>query len=178
MNTSNNQSSDLAQKSILHLHAAAQTTLSISPSLSAHLGNHLLAIADENDVNLPKSYIETRFCQRCGSLYIPGVTCFIRMAQSRRQKRKAKDFSWVIYNCEVCKKEFRIEVQQPIARERVSEPVPFVGTTEGRIKTETPANAGRKRRRERLQGLKGAIEKAKAEKTQTSFGLLDLMKVD
>lgn len=179
MNTSQNSyGPDVAQKTILHLHVAAQTVLPISQSLSAHLGDNLLATAHDNGVNLPKSYIDSRVCQRCGSLYIPGVTCLVRTAQSRRQRRRAKDFTWIIYKCKICRKEFRTEIEYPVVRPHSSKTNTSLGIVQREAKSEAPGPAEKKRKRERLQGLKNAIEKAKAQKTEAGFDLLDLMKVE
>ena len=171
---------DLIEKSVLHLHAAAQTILSISQPLSSHLISRLLATAEENDVNLPESYIDNRVCQRCGTIFLPGVTCTTRTVQSRRQKRMKKDSTWVIYECKVCKKQFKteteiptiklVDVGKPVSTQRLEEEPQCTSSN-------TPNRVGKRKRRERLQGLKSAIEKSKAEKI-VQLDLLDLMKVD
>jgi RNase P subunit RPR2 len=168
---------DLSQKSLIHLHKAAQTILPVNQSLSSHLGSHLLSTAHEADINLPQSYIETRFCRRCGTLYVPGVTCLTRCSQSRRQKRKAKGFMWVVCECKVCNGQFRTEVENstptavPIKRDSEIE-----AKSVTRKEEDTPGDNTRKRRkRETLKGLIGAIEKSKAEKIP-ELGLQDLMK--
>ena len=171
---------DLIEKSVLHLHTAAQTIFSISQPLSSHLVSNLLATADENDVNLPKSYIDTRVCQRCGTIFLPGVTCTTRTVQSRRQKRTKKDSTWVIYECKACKKQFKTETEIPTIKSLdVGKPAPAQRLEKEPQSTSatTPSRVAKKRRRERLQGLKSAIEKSKAEKN-VQLDLLDLMKVD
>ena len=173
---------DLTQKSLLHLHTAAQTVIALNPPLSSHLGSRLLSTADENDVNLPPSYIDTRFCQRCGTINVPGVTCLTRCVQSRRQKRKAKGFMWVVYECKVCNGTFRTEVENsvssavPLNRDGGVSQEPKGSSREGITGEEsTGSNTRKRRKREKLQGLIGAIQKSKAEKTP-QLGLQDLMK--
>lgn len=171
---------DLVEKTVLHLQTAAQTILSISQPLSSHLVSKLLATADGNDVSLPKSYIDTRVCQRCGTIFLPGVTCTIRTIQSRRQKRTKTDSTWVIYECKACKKQFKTETEIPtiksidvgktVSAQQLEEEPQCTSTT-------TQRRVGKRRRRERLQGLKSAIEKSRAENT-IQLDLLDLMKVD
>lgn len=170
---------DLIEKSVLHLHTAAQTILSISQPLSSHLVSNLLATADENDINLPKPYIDTRVCQRCGTIFLPGVTCTIRTVQSRRHKRAKKDLTWVIYECKACKKQFKTETEIPTIKSiDVGKPVSAQRLEEEpqRASTTTPRPVGKRKRRGRLQGLRSAIEKSKAEKA-VQLDLLDLMKV-
>ena len=170
---------DLGQKSILYLHAAAQTLLPISQSLSSHLGSNLLSAANDNDVNIPKSFLETRICQHCGSLYLPGVSCTVRTIQSRRQKRKAKHLAWLIYECTVCWNRFRTETE--IQKTKPEDgPQSLPSTVGQRVELPKVSSAGteKNRKRERLRGLKSAIEKTKAEKSVVKLDLLDLMKVD
>lgn len=172
---------ELIEKSVLHLHAAAQTILPISQSLSSHLASRLLATADENDVNLPKSYIETRVCQRCGTIYLPGVTCSVRTVQSRRQKRMKKGLTWVIYECVACRKQYRTESEVPADALLNLGTSSLAQRTEQKkldISTSTLSQVRKKRKRDRLQGLKSAIEKSKAEKATVQLDLIDLMKVD
>jgi RNase P subunit RPR2 len=171
---------DLIEKSILHLHAGAQSLLPLSQSISSHLTSSLIAAADENDLNLPKSYIETRVCQRCGTLYLPGVTCVVRTTQSRRQKRKGKGFTWVIYECKACKKQYKTEIEVSMKTSLdVRTTLLAQGVEEKKLEIPKSASEVRKRRkRDRLLGLQSAIEKSKAEKTTAQLDLLDLMKVD
>ena len=173
---------DLNEKSILHLHTAAYALLPVSQSLSSHLGSNLLATAIENDINLPESYTDTRLCPRCGTLYLPGVTCTVRTGQSRRQKRIAKHSTWVIYDCAVCKKSFRLEAQFPKGNpNKISPPlISKLGEKEQKAVERTDVNnkTGKRRKRDRLLGLRNAIEKAKTEKPATELNLQDLMKVD
>jgi RNase P subunit RPR2 len=169
---------DVIEKSILHLHAAAYSLLPTSQPLSSHLTSHLLLTAAENDINLPQSYVDTRLCQRCGTIYIPGVTCTVRSDQSRRQKRKAKHLAWVVYECKICQCTFRTEVDVPqtLKRNQPSES----STTRGanRVIPTLPQGRAAKRKRERTEGLKSAIEKSKANKATTQLDLKDLMRVD
>jgi RNase P subunit RPR2 len=168
-----------AEKSILHLHAAAHSLLLQSLPLSSHLASRLLVAAAENDVNLPQAYVETRLCQRCGTLYMPGVTCTVRSVQSRRQKRKARNLTWVVYDCKVCKGTFKTEVDLPHAetqRQRAEVQLP-IEEKKSDVHVVSQGRAA-KRKRERMQGLKSAIEKSKAEKTTLQLDLQDLMRVD
>lgn len=171
---------DPTQKTLLHLHAAAQSVLPQSRALSSHLTSHLLSNADENDVNLPQTYIETRFCQKCATAYIPGITCIVRNVQSRRQKRKARNFTWIVYECNVCHGKFRTEVDvghQPSRSSTAAAKVKLGNTVESPPPTKT-ASSAKKKKRERMQGLKKAIEKSKEGKANLQLSLLDLMKVD
>ena len=173
---------DVAQKSLLHLHAAAQALLPLSTAVSSALFSQLLAGATENDITLPQSYLDTRVCQRCGILYIPGGTCIIRNVQSRRQKRKAKELTWLVYECNVCHATYRAEAVVPRTTPQVIEQAPAL------LKSISPENAaiskvekgrtGKARKRDRLQGLKTAVEKSKTERASQGFSLQDLMKVD
>lgn len=181
--SSNPLSDDLNEKSLLHLHTAAYTLLPASRSLSSYLGSNLLAAAVDNDINLPTSYTDTRLCPRCGTLYLPGVTCTVRTAQSRRQKRTSKRSTWVIYDCAVCKKSFRMQAKIPEGcPHMITEPSIVIRekSKENTIeKTDINDKAGKKRRRGRLHGLRDAIEKAKTEKESViRLDLQDLMKVD
>jgi RNase P subunit RPR2 len=183
---------DLAQKSILHLHAAAQSLLPVSQAVSSHLGSRVLFDATENDINLPQTYVETRLCQRCGTIYVPGVTCVVRNIQSRRQRRKARNLTWVVYECKVCSGTFRTEVDVPLRKAKAQDHPPHsermeVQRKEGNTQrkeanktVEPPVLESRssKRKRGRIQGLKSAIEKSKAEKSTRQLTLADLMKVD
>jgi len=173
---------DLNEKALLHLHTAAYSLLPVSQSLSSHLGSGLLATAVENDVNLPESYTDTRLCPRCGTLYLPGVTCTVRTGQSRRQKRAAKHSTWVIYDCTMCKKSFRLEVKVPEGNpNKISQPLISKQDEKERKaveKTDTNNKPGKRRNRDRLHGLRHAIEKAKTEKPISELDLRDLMKVD
>ena len=167
---------------ILHLHTAAYALLPVSQSLSSHLGSNLLATAIENDINLPESYTDTRLCPRCGTLYLPGVTCTVRTGQSRRQKRTAKHSTWVIYDCAVCKKSFRLEAQVPQGNPNKISP-PLISKQGGKEqkaveRIDVSNKTGKRRKRDRLHGLRNAIEKAKTEKPGTELNLQDLMKVD
>lgn len=172
-------SADPTPRTLLHLHAAAQFLFPQSRAISSHLVNSLLTSAEENEVNLPKVFIETRFCQRCGTPYLPGFTCTVRNGQSRRQKRKARNFSWVVYKCNVCNGEFRTEAETDQAEARIGlggvrpRPPPVE-----KASTLNPAPTSSKRKRDRMQGLKKAIEKSKEEKPDLQLSLLDLMKVD
>jgi len=105
------------------------------------------------------------------------VTCLARCSQSRRQKLKAKGFMWVVYECKVCNGQFRTEVENstptavPLKRDSEIEAKSIIRKYE-----DTPGDNTRKRRkRETLKGLIGAIEKSKAEKIP-ELGLQDLMK--
>ena len=161
---------DPTHRTLLHLHMAAHTILTQSRALSSHLASRLLSCADENDVNLPKSFIDTRLCQRCGTPYLPGITSTVRTIQSRRQKRKARQLTWVVYHCNVCNGNFKTEVDatpQEDTRE--------AGSSSTSIqKPETIATSSN-RKRKRLQGLKKEIERSK-EKRGVELDLLDLMK--
>ena len=172
---------DLAEKSVLHLHAVAHAVLPISQSLSSYLASSLLATASENEVNLPKPYIDSRICQRCGTIYLPGVTCSVITVQSRRQKRKEKGLTWVIYRCKACKMQYRTEIEIPKATSLDVRKPMSIGKTEEKQADITPASASqvrKRRKRERLQGLKSAVEKSKAERTTVQLDLIDLMKID
>jgi RNase P subunit RPR2 len=169
------ESAELTQKTILHLHAAAYSLLPTSQQLSSHLACSLISTAIENDINLPQSYVDTRLCQRCGTIYRLGETCTVRTLQSRRQRRKAQSMTWLVYDCKVCKGTFRTEVSVPLASKNIGRPE--------MTQSEAPklvAQSGRaaRRKRERIQGLKAAIEKSKAEKSMTQLDLQDLMRVD
>src|SRR5271154_1330609 len=165
---------DLIEKSVLHLHTAAQSLLPLSQSISSHLASSLIAAADENDLNLPKSYIETRVCQRCGTLYLPGVTCAVRTAKSRRQKRKGKGFTWVIYECKACKRQYKTETEVSIKTSLGVRTTPVQRVEEKKLEIpKSTSEVRKKRKRDRLQGLKSAIEKSKAEKTTAQLDLLD-----
>jgi len=173
---------DLAQKSLLHLHAAANAVLPLSQSISSHLASTLLSSAQDNEVNLPQSYVESRICQSCGSLFLPGVNSRVRLVQSRRQKRKAKSMAWVIYECKVCEKRFKneVEVSKPNKSAPVKEEkeIKFAEVLQVERKEEGTL---KKRKRKGVQGLKMAIEKRKEEeerKTVKALGLTDLMKTD
>jgi RNase P subunit RPR2 len=167
---------ELQHKTILHLHNASLTILPQSQSLSSHLASTLLDTADEADINLPKSYVDSQLCQRCGTTFVPGITCKIRTSQSRRQKKRAKSLFWVVYHCMACNKEFRTEIEIPKVESRGIPKVENTGIVLG--KEEKGVVKGGKRKREKLQGLKNAIEKRNAEKSTTRLDLMDLMKVD
>jgi len=169
---------DVIEKSILHLHAAAHSLLPISQPLSSHLTSNLLLTAAENDINLPQSYVDTRLCQRCGTIYIPGVTCTVRSDQSRRQKRKAKHLAWVVYECKICQCTFRTEVDVPQTLKGNQPSESSITRGANRVIPALPQGRAAKRKRERTQGLKSAIEKSKADKATTQLDLKDLMRVD
>lgn len=175
-------SKPLRENSLLHLHAAAQTLLPVNQALSSHLGTKLLDLALEEDVTLPPSFLETKVCQRCGTLYLPGVTCQVRTRRSRRQRRKVLRTGWVSYACLVCRNESKIEVELPKSQKETTtvEPVALVEKLELRAKViERKGNsAATRKKRSKLEGLRKAVEKSKAEKTTASFSLKDLMKVD
>jgi RNase P subunit RPR2 len=173
-------SKNLSDKTLLHLHAAAQTLLPINQALSSHLGTKLLNSALENDVTLPTSFLETKVCQRCGTLYLPGVTCQVRIRRSRRQKRKVLRTGWMSYDCMVCRYESKMEVELPkLQKEMTTETVVLVEKLElGKVVEKKGINAGTRKKRNKLEGLRKAVEKSKAEKTSVSFNLMDLMKVD
>jgi hypothetical protein len=89
---------------------------------------------------------------------------------------------WVIYECKVCNGTFRSEVENsvpsaaPPNRDGGVSQEPKVVTGEGITGEEsTGSNPRKRRKREKLQGLIGAIQKSKAEKTP-QLGLEDLMK--
>lgn len=177
------ESDDLNEKTLHHLQAAAYTFLPVSQSLSSHLGSSLLSSAVDNDINLPTSYTDTRLCPQCGTLYLPGVTCTVRTVQSRRQKRTSKRATWLIYDCAVCEKSFRMEATVPQGRPSIfTQPhsVTQVNPAEKTIdKADISDKAGKRRKRGRLHGLRDAIEKAKVEKESAAqLDLHDLMKVD
>lgn len=165
---------DLTEKSLRHLYVAAQTILPMAQPISSHLGSRFLASATEYDSNLPKAFADTRLCQRCGTIYMPGLTCTVRTSQSRRQKRKAKERVWLTYECNICKKQFKTETVIPVANNHIVTSAPNV---EGRG-PDISTTALRKRKREKLQGLKSAIEKSKAKTSTVELDLLDLMRVD
>jgi RNase P subunit RPR2 len=165
-------SADSTQKTLLHLHTAAQTVLPQSRALASHLASRLLSCADDSEINLPQTYIETRFCQKCGSAFLPGITCVVRNIQSRRQRHKARNLTWLVYECNVCGGKFRTEIetgQTSRSKESVTPAQPVAA------KSISTAN---RRKRERMQGLKKAIDKSREEKTDQRLGLLDLMKLD
>jgi RNase P subunit RPR2 len=175
-------SKTLRENSLLHLHAAAQTLLPVNQALSSHLGTKLLDFALEEDVTLPPSFLETKVCQRCGTLYLPGVTCLVRTRRSRRQKRKVLRTGWVSYECLVCRHDSRIEVELPLSKKETTtiEPIVLVEKLELKEKVveRKEDTAGKRKKRNKLEGLRKAVEKSKAEKTTVSFNLMDLMKVD
>src|SRR5277367_595928 len=166
---------DLNEKSLLHLHTAAYLLLPVSQSLSSHLGSNLLATAIDNDINLPESYTNTRLCPRCGTLYLPGVTCTVRTDQSRRQKRTAKHSTWLIYDCAVCKNSFRLEAKIPEGNpSMISQPWLSKQDDKERKaieRADVNNKSGKRRKRDRFHGLRNAIEKAKTEKPVTELDL-------
>lgn len=185
MITSSSTPPDPTTQTLIHLHTASHTLLSNSQPISSHLGATLLSTAFENEINLPKSYIESRFCQRCGTAYVPGVTCRVRNVQSRRQKRIKKDWWWVVYECKLCEGTCRTEVEvlrrKPPARDEVQERQRTERKSgqidKAELKKEGPqVRVGKRRRKEKLSGLRDAIEKSKADKSSSTLSLLDLMK--
>src|ERR1700730_13891277 len=93
---------DAVQQSLVHLHTASLSLVPQSQSVSSFLVSKLLSTVAEKEITLAESYIESRFCQRCGTAYVAGVTCHVRSAQSRRQRRMRKDWWWVTYECKLC----------------------------------------------------------------------------
>jgi RNase P subunit RPR2 len=164
---------DPTQRTILHLHSAAHTLLTRCPAVASHLTRDMLSCAYDNDVNLPKSFIDTRCCQRCGTAYLPGITSSVRTRQSRRQTRKAKGLVWVVYRCNVCNSNFKTEVENPLQPARKQAEFKSVASA-----VTTPQAAKSRKKRERLKGLKKEIEKSRAERTRPQLDLFDLMKVD
>jgi RNase P subunit RPR2 len=181
MTTSSGAPPDPTPQTLVHLHTASQTLLPSSQALSSYLGASLLSTATENEINLPKSYVESRFCQRCGTAYVPGVTCRVRSTQSRRQKRIKSDWWWVVYECNLCEGTFRTEVEvprrKPPARDNVQRRQ-RIQPQSGSIgqKEDTQVRGGKRRKKEKLNGLRDAIEKSKANKSSSTLSLLDLMK--
>jgi RNase P subunit RPR2 len=171
-------SAELTQKSILHLQAAAETFLPTIQPLSSHLWQTLLATADDNDLKLPTSYIDTHVCQRCGIMYIPGVTCHVQTNQSRRQRRKAKTFVWLSYRCLICSETFKTEVESPGKQPAAPGKDENVGVGAVKVDEDIAGKVKKRRKRDKLQGLRSAIEKSKIEKTEIKLNLQDLMKVD
>jgi RNase P subunit RPR2 len=169
-------STDVTHKSILHLQSAAESFIPTIQSLSSHLWSTLLSAADGNDLRLPPSYIDTHVCQRCGTMYIPGVTCHVTVNQSRRQKRKAKDLAWLVYECLVCSNEYKNEVELAKPQSRIA------GVAEAsqspRAEEDNMAKSKKRRKRDKFQGLRSEIEKSKAAKATVKLDLQDLMKVD
>lgn len=90
-----------------------------------------------------------------------------------------------MYECKLCKGTLRTEVEvrrrPPTTREeskgaeRVQSNV-TPETEKGVKNDDTQVRQGKRRKRERFSGLRSAIEKSKAEKTNTTLSLLDLMK--
>jgi len=171
----------LNEKTLIHLHKAAYALLPVSQSVSSHLGFKLLDTASDNDVNLPDFYTDTRLCQRCGTLYLPGVTAKVRTAQSRRQKRTAKQSAWVIYNCAVCEHNFTLQVNWPDGtpnRVVQSSTSRLEDKGQGPLESTNVVNeSGKKRKRNRLHSLRDAIAKSHREDAGNELGLRDLMKV-
>jgi hypothetical protein len=101
--------------------------------------------------------------------------------QSRRQRRKEKGLAWVIYQCKACKKQYRTEIEIPKStsldvRESVS--IEKKEEKQADITTASATQVRKRRKRDRLQGLKSAVEKSKAERTTIQLDLIDLMKID
>lgn len=43
---------------------------------------------DEKSINLPENYINQRVCSNCGVIYIPGITCSIRIRYKKTNKSR------------------------------------------------------------------------------------------
>jgi RNase P subunit RPR2 len=169
-------SEPFCKNSLLHLYAAAQTLLPVNQALSSRLGTKLLDLVLEEDITLPSSFLETKVCQRCGTLYLPGVTCQVRTRRSRRQRRKVLQTGWVSYECLVCRYVSKIEVELPkFQKETTIEPVVL---EEAKVVERKASSATTRKKVIKLEGLRKAVEKSQASKTTVSFNLMDLMKVD
>jgi hypothetical protein len=88
-----------------------------------------------------------------------------------------------VYECKVCAGIFRTEVEiprrRPPAKEesKLEEKRMAEAQTGKEVKKEDiQVRAGKRRKREKLDGLRNAIEKSRAERTNSTLSLLDLMK--
>jgi hypothetical protein len=90
-----------------------------------------------------------------------------------------------VYECKLCAGTFRTEVEVPRRRPptKLEEPkreerteLKGARTEQESKKDDVQVRAGKRRKRERLHGLRNAIEKSKAEKSNSTLSLLDLMK--
>ena len=83
----------------------------------------------------------------------------------------------MVYECKLCAGTFRTEVEvleEPKREERTE--LKGSRTEQEAKKDDVQVRAGKRRKRERLHGLRNAIEKSKAEKSNSTLSLLDLMK--
>ena len=90
-----------------------------------------------------------------------------------------------MYECKLCDGTFRTEVEvprrKPLARDEVNQRQraerKFGQIDKAELKKEDPpVRGGKRRKREKLSGLRDAIEKSKADKSSSTLSLLDLMK--
>jgi len=90
--------------------------------------------------------------------------------------------AWVIYECKVCEKRFKNEVELSRAKSAPVKEEKEIKFAEVLLQVERKEEVTlKKRKRKGVQGLKMAIEKRKEEqerKTVKTLGLTDLMKTD
>lgn len=105
-----------------YLYETAHKMYATNPQLSSHLLVEFSKLATRENVSLPIS-ITTTFCQRCGSLCLPGVNAEVTVQEKGRKgclvlnpgrNSTSKDpvKNYIIYDCRICEAKMLINGQK------------------------------------------------------------------
>ncbi|CUM51600.1 unnamed protein product [Debaryomyces tyrocola] len=137
-------------------------------------------------INLPANYMEDTFCDKCESIYIPGITVSIRIIYNRKRRSAVNRRRLLRYTCLECDHRSDRELEIPTSKQ--STPIPNIGDTEGNDKTKpeefkaTWPKADTSKSKQRLKKRKQnnlsnllALKKKEKENESKQFNSLSLM---
>lgn len=139
-------------------------------------------------INLPANYMEDIFCDKCESIYIPGITVSIRIIYNRKKTNAVSRRRLLRYTCLECDYKSDRVLEMPTSKQ--STPIPNIGSdTGGRNKTTKPEEfkatwpkADTSKSKQRLKKRKQnnlsnllALKKKEKENESKQFNSLSLM---
>ena len=139
-------------------------------------------------INLPANYMEDIFCDKCESIYIPGITVSIRIIYNRKKTNAVSRRRLLRYTCLECDHKSDRVLEMPTSKQ--STPIPNIGSdTGGRNKTTKPEEfkatwpkADTSKSKQRLKKRKQnnlsnllALKKKEKENESKQFNSLSLM---
>ena len=68
---------------------ASHTLLPTVPSLSAFYMQQFNQFAAEKELNLAEA-VKRKYCSYCGSIFLPGLNCQVRIETNKKRKSKSK----------------------------------------------------------------------------------------
>jgi len=77
-------------------------------------------------INLPANYMEDIFCDKCESIYIPGITVSIRIIYNRKKTNAVSRRRLLRYTCLECDHKSDSVLEMPTSKQ--STPIPNIGS--------------------------------------------------